>query len=514
MLIEPRDGLFHIRFPYNPDLIERVKQIPGRKWNQDTKTWTAPICLTNRSFIKHLFPGTIFADVKPPTRCDYTLYQPQIVGYQHQEHMSRVIMDCRSAGRSVALFAETGTGKTKAVLDALVSLRKTGSLNRTLVVCPRPLIGVWLAESEKWGCPAQPVVCHGTNRIDPTTLAGDNFFITSYGTFVNDFEKWNIAGIDIAIFDEAHLLKNKGSQRHKACRKFESRIKVPMTGTPYGNEHKDLWGIMAVSDAQAFGPWEVFANAFCIYGGWEDKEIVGYKNEDLMMKILQHSAIVIRKQDCLDLPPKQYQRLDIPMSPAQKRAYDRCLAGGVGDIPVTTVLAQIAKCRQIASGFVYGENGEILESWPCGKIDVLKEMCWDTPTVIWHNFTKEGDDIEAALTELGITHRRARGDGRAFEAAQQFEAGACQVLIAQLQTLQYGITVNRATRSIYYSGTFSSLDRSQSEDRNHRIGQQNSVLYIDLVSSPVEEWIYEACMGKIDVREHIMKKLKELENNA
>lgn len=37
------DGVvFVIRFPYDPLLVERVKQLPGRRWEPVGKTWTAP----------------------------------------------------------------------------------------------------------------------------------------------------------------------------------------------------------------------------------------------------------------------------------------------------------------------------------------------------------------------------------------------------------------------------------------------------------------------------------------
>ena len=159
--IEPRDGLYRITFPYNPTLVEAVKKIPGRKWDKEARVWTVPQCLTTRSFIKHFLPDVIFPDVQPPQKAPEYCYQPTIEGYRHQKDISLTVMDAVSNGRSIALFAETGTGKTKAVLDALSSLSRTGKKLLVLVVCPRPLIGVWKAEASRWGSHCPPVVCHG-----------------------------------------------------------------------------------------------------------------------------------------------------------------------------------------------------------------------------------------------------------------------------------------------------------------------------------------------------------------
>lgn len=509
--IEPRDGVYRITFPYNPAIVETVKKIPGRKWDKETKAWLVPQCLTTRSFIKHLLPGIIMPDVHPPRMVHDHEYQPPLKSYKHQEMITKTLMRAVQDGKSIALFAETGTGKTKAILDLITHFPQ----RRALVVCPRPLMGVWEYEASRWCC-AKPTKVHGNKRVDPRYMSGDGMFaLTSYGTFVNDIEKWRESRpYDIVVFDEAHLLKNKSSQRSKACRSFDAATKIPMTGTPYGNEYKDLWAIMDSADPAAFGPWGVFAGAYCVYGGWEDKEIIGYQNLDLMMNIVRHTSIVVRKDQCLDLPPKQYQTINVDMGDAQRKAYRRCEAGGVGDMPISSVLTMIGKLRQISSGFVYGEDGEVLEFWPSEKIQALSEMCWDTPTVIWHNFTEEGNMIASLMCDLGVTYTRAMGDGFAYQAARDFESGKIQVIIAQMQTLQYGVTMNRATRSIYFSGTFSSQDRAQSEDRNHRIGQSNSVLYIDFIASPIEQWIFEACSTKSDVREHILKKLSEMQNNA
>ena len=41
--------------------------------------------------------------------------------------------------------------------------------------------------------------------------------------------------------------------------------------------------------------------------------------------------------------------------------------------------------------------------------------------------------------------------------------------------------MNEANTTIFYSNSWSSTDRLQAEDRNHRIGQINKVTYHDLI---------------------------------
>jgi SNF2 family DNA or RNA helicase len=77
--------------------------------------------------------------------------------------------------------------------------------------------------------------------------------------------------------------------------------------------------------------------------------------------------------------------------------------------------------------------------------------------------------------------------------------------VGQPKTGGYGITLTEANTTIYYSNSYDLEIRLQSEDRAHRIGQQNKVTYIDLVSpNTVDEKIREALRNKIDVAGQVL----------
>jgi len=62
---------------------------------------------------------------------------------------------------------------------------------------------------------------------------------------------------------------------------------------------------------------------------------------------------------------------------------------------------------------------------------------------------------------------------------------------------------------VYYSGTNAYIDRAQSEDRAHRIGQHSSVVVMDLVmEKTIDEQIIAANAEKMSVEEYIMHRLK------
>ena len=60
------------------------------------------------------------------------------------------------------------------------------------------------------------------------------------------------------------------------------------------------------------------------------------------------------------------------------------------------------------------------------------------------------------------------------------------------------MTLIQATNVIYYSNDFDLEKRIQSEDRNHRSGQKNQVVYVDLIAKgTIDEYIVKVLQNKI-----------------
>ena len=77
--------------------------------------------------------------------------------------------------------------------------------------------------------------------------------------------------------------------------------------------------------------------------------------------------------------------------------------------------------------------------------------------------------------------------------------------VGQPRTGGYGITLTAANTVIYYSNSYDLEIRLQSEDRAHRIGQENKVTYIDLVSpGTIDEKILGALKNKIDIAGQVL----------
>ena len=64
----------------------------------------------------------------------------------------------------------------------------------------------------------------------------------------------------------------------------------------------------------------------------------------------------------------------------------------------------------------------------------------------------------------------------------------------------YGLTLTQAKTVIYYSNSYNLEVRQQSEDRAHRIGQTDNVLYIDIIArGTIDEMIISSLENKVKI---------------
>jgi SNF2 family DNA or RNA helicase len=91
------------------------------------------------------------------------------------------------------------------------------------------------------------------------------------------------------------------------------------------------------------------------------------------------------------------------------------------------------------------------------------------------------------------------------EQIDNFQTGRTRIFLGQITTGGLGITLTKATQVIYFENTFRLEDRLQSEDRAHRKGQINKVLYTDIVyKNTIDEHIIRAIRGKQEIAEQVL----------
>jgi SNF2 family DNA or RNA helicase len=217
-----------------------------------------------------------------------------------------------------------------------------------------------------------------------------------------------------------------------------------------------------------------------------------WKNLDKLAAMIAPHSYRVRKEDCLDLPPKVYQTINFELDPKQRVVYDRLKDdyhyNNDGDDMKFEAIATRTKMKQVTSGFinVYGE-ATLIDPKSNPRMTAFKEVLQDIDGqfIVWAMFEEEINQIKEALADADITfctYYGATSKEDREAAIDNFQAGHIRGFIAHAQAAGIGLTLTAARTAIYYSCSFDNELRLQSEDRCHRIGTTSKVLYIDLVA--------------------------------
>lgn len=243
---------------------------------------------------------------------------------------------------------------------------------------------------------------------------------------------------------------------------------------------------------------------------------VPYKNLPELKSSIASFAFTRKKEDCLDLPPKIYAHLSVEMTPEQKKAYVE-LAKYLSteykgkELSVVNKISLVTRLSQISGGFFPFTDGSDPE--PIGtknaKIQALLtdlEDVKDYPVIVLTRFVAEARAIAAALREAYKDLKvslitGAVGNEERSAILEMFKSGEVQFLVATIRTIGVGFNLQKAALTYYFSNTYSLVDRQQSEDRTHRVGQDaDTVVYKDIImKGTIDERVYEVLMGKKDL---------------
>ena len=161
---------------------------------------------------------------------------------------------------------------------------------------------------------------------------------------------------------------------------------------------------------------------------------------------------------------------------------------------------------------------EPLKSNP--KMDSLFEMIEDnyagSKFIIWSSFIHEIEYITDRLSEkYGARAVESYYGATEMGARSAIEDRYCRdpemrFFVGNPATAGLGLTLvsDHNDVMVYYSGTNAYIDRAQSEDRAHRIGQLASVTVIDIVAErTIDEVIVASIAEKMSIETYILQRL-------
>jgi SNF2 family DNA or RNA helicase len=270
-----------------------------------------------------------------------------------------------------------------------------------------------------------------------------------------------------------------------------------LSGKPAPNTTVEYYSQMAIVAPELFNiSFDKFVETYYKrdgkYGKYEFKN--GY-TKSIVTKMVAEKSITVSKEQCLELPPRHFEEVLVQLEDFAMIEYGKVLANFLNTIvslddEVITIdriskLAQMMKLREMATGFYIDDTKQVY-SMSENKLNALMELLrklGKNQVVIWCNFVYEIECLEKALKDRGYSVVTAYSKSKNLdESIQKFKKNEAQVIIANPQTLKYGITFVNCKYAIYNSLSYSYDDYYQSRDRIYRYGQKSECTYYNLLS--------------------------------
>jgi SNF2 family DNA or RNA helicase len=434
---------------------------------------------------------------------------------------------------------DMGTGKSKVCLDTCAHKYLQGQINGLLIVAPNGVHQNWVFEE----IPKHlAVACTSTayfsaraktqkqqKAVEEVLAAPGLAVLTmSYDSLLTAAgralaEKFLERRQTMMVLDESARIKTPKAKRTMAITALGRRAAYRwiLTGTPVANGPFDVYSqirFLKEDFWKEFGlhPFSVFKRVFGVFeprrmGTKRFEQCVGYQNLDRLHKLISKVSTRVTKDECLDLPPKLYQKMYFELNAEQQRLYNALrddymveLQGGAGEITAPLAIVRLTRLQQITSGFITidgEENPQDISEHDNPRLDLLKQVCEDLDSaIIWARYKRDIDLIKHALKDECVVIDGRVPDAQRGELIAKFQSGQVRFFVANPAAISEGVTLHRTSTVVYYSNSFKLSERLQSEDRAHRIGQKNNVTIIDIAAKgTVDERIIEALRNKSNI---------------
>lgn len=508
-----------VSFEYNQKVVDVIRQLPTRFWNADTKEWEVPIkklgtLLSKLDEFDFDISGKYVSLEKPKAEMpkDFSFktepYEHQIEGFNFGLQNDRWL-----------LGDEMGLGKTKQVIDIAVAKKLMYGYKHCLIVCGvNGLKWNWFNEihthsNEKPFILGQRTRKNGNIFIDGASAKLDDvlnidelpyFIITNIETMrnqdiVTELVKHCKSGkIGMVAFDECHKAKDPTSQQGKGMLKISAETMIAMTGTPLMNTPLDLFFILKWLGYEKNSFYK-FKNHYAEFGGFNNYQILRYKNMDELQERLDEIMLRRLKDEVLDLPEKTYIDEYVEMSAKQAKIYNEVTSEIKSHIDtikmVNNPLAELIRMRQ-ATGYTGILSSTIKESAKLDRMEELVEEAVENgkKVVIFSNWTQMTTPIADRLRKYNpaVITGEINTDTRQLMIDKFQTDSKCKVILGTSGAMGTGITLTAGTVEIFLDEPWNKALKEQCVDRCHRIGQKNNLtIYTIMCKNTIDEKVHE-----------------------
>ncbi len=539
MNIELKGDNFELSFKYKPSIVDRVRQIPGRRFDGAKKVWIVParsrVDLERMIYQIRQFENINWVNGTEKKEEDIAYDIPELpdLTVPHNLKIQPYPYQLKGIARGLQLKRfmncdEPGLGKT---LQSIATINLADAFP-CLVVCPSSLKINWLREWEKFTDKKAMIL---TDKVRDTwtfffQTGMHQVFIVNYESLKKYFvqrikkaEGWTLRDVEFrnsinlfksVIIDESHRCKSASTQQAKFCKGICTGKEwvIELTGTPVVNRPKDLIPQLAILDRMNdFGGYKPFVDRYCSgqreasnlrelnFNLWKycmfrrEKSLV---LTDLPDKIRQvNTCEITNRKEYMDA-----ERDLIMYLQKYKDADDDKIAKAMrGEVMVRiNILRQISargKVRDVIE-FIkdFLENGKKIILF-CSLHEVVDQLKRYFPTAV------------------SVTGRDSQDEKqRAVDAFQNNPKA--DIIICSIKAAGVGLTLTASSNVAFVEFPWTYADCCQCEDRAHRIGQKDSVTcYYFLGRRTIDEKVYRIIQEKKNIANAVTGSTEDIEEN-
>lgn len=413
--------------------------------------------------------------------------------------------------KDVLIADQMGLGKTIQAIGAINSELGAKPRLRVLIVAPKIALTNWCRELAKWL--VRPLTIGiATTKAWPET----DVVVVNYDILSKLGDRLRAVQWDIAVFDEAHALKDGKAARTKAALGATGQPPIParrrlfLTGTPILNRPIELYPMLHAMGVREASNFYRFAARYC--DGRNTKfgfDASGASNLDELQSVMRKSVMVRRlKADVLtELPEKRISVVEIPCDnpglsravAAEKRALDtaeretgrlkaavEAAKAGGNDAAYRAAVANLRAGRSAA----FQEMSRLRYQTAVAKVPQVVEhllgvlgSATDAVLVFAHHSDVIAGIVDG-LHEAGHEAAVITGDTSdkdRQDAQDDIQLGRKRIFVGSMRACGVAITLTAASTVVFAEQDWTPGIMQQAEDRAHRIGQRNAVLVQHLV---------------------------------
>ena len=558
--------VYEIRFSYDEKLIGIVKSVAGRKWNPDKKFWSIPVeklgfllkALKGTEYEsqidlksdENLFQNEKLSNTVRIPDIDISgipfYVKDGANPFPHQLDFMKYAIDRQQRGnmKGFILADQPGLAKTAECINLALYNRKQYGFKHCLVICcVNSAKYTWLHEIPEHTRGMEEGYILGSRRRRDGSInyetggkekladlssgyrygkesegplpyflimnieairhkSGKNYLITE------ELLRWVEAGnLQMVLLDEVHKNVSPQSSQGQQILKFKSKCKrpvmfIPMTGTPITSNPLNAYLPLRLVEAQTETSFYQWGQRFCVYGGYGDHEVIGYKNLNILQGLMQFNMLRRLKSDVLDLPDKLIHDEYVENTPYQQQLYRKTQMDfrakrsklrndgiAIPDLRVEFLkLRQINGSPELVDEDISPEDSDYLMK--NAKLQRLLELLADIherseKVIIFSNWVQPLKTLYQYITKhyktccyTGTMDTQVREKHRNVFMTNP----AYTVMLGTVGALGTSHTLTAANNIIFYDEPWTPADREQAIDRIYRIGTSNSIHIYTLMS--------------------------------